>query len=65
MPRYFFHVHGDVIALDEEGVELPSLAAASLQAIRGARDLVAEQVKHGHFVLSYWIDVVDEQGERS
>jgi hypothetical protein len=64
VPRFYFHVYDDVIAQDEEGMELPNLAAARLNAIRGARDLIAEQVRHGHFVLSHWIDVVDEQGEK-
>ena len=63
MPRYFFHVYDDVIAKDEEGAELPNLAAARLNALVGARDLIAEQVRHGYIVLSHWIDVVDEQGE--
>ena len=63
MPRYFFHVYDDVITHDEEGLELPNAAAARLKAIRGARDIISEQVRHGHFVLSHWIDVVDEQGE--
>ena len=62
MPRYFFHVYDDVIAQDEEGVELPSIEAARLNALIGARDLIAEQVRRGYFVLSHWIDVVDEQG---
>ncbi len=64
MPRYFFHVYDDVIAEDEEGSELPNLAAARLNALRGARDIIAEQVRRGYFVLSHWIDVVNEQGER-
>jgi hypothetical protein len=63
VPRYFFHVYDDLIALDEEGVELPNLAAARLNALIGARDLIAAQVKHGYFVLSHWIDVTGEQGE--
>ena len=62
MPRYFFHVYDDVIAQDEEGAELPSIEAARLNALIGARDLIAEQVRRGYFVLSHWIDVVDEQG---
>ena len=64
MPRYFLNVYDDVVAVDEEGVELPNLAAARLQAVRGARDLMTEQVRHGYLVLSHWIDVVDEQGEK-
>jgi len=64
VPRYFFNVYDDVIAEDEEGVELPNLAAANLQALRGARDLISEQVKHGYMVLSHWIEVIDEHGEK-
>ncbi len=64
MPRYFFHVYDDIIAEDEEGTELPNLAAARLNALRGARDLIAEQVSRGYIVRSHWIDVVDEQGEK-
>ncbi len=62
MPRYFFHVYDDIIAHDEEGAELPNVAAARLNALVGARELIAEQVKRGYFVLSHWIDVVDEEG---
>jgi hypothetical protein len=64
VPRYFFHVYDDVIAEDEEGAELPNLAAARLNALHGARDLIAEQVRRGYIVLSHWIDVMDEQGEK-
>ena len=64
MPRYFFHVYDDIIAEDEEGEDLPNLAAARLKALKGARDLICEQVRHGYAVLSHWIDVVDEQGEK-
>ena len=63
MPRYFFNVYDDVIAPDEEGVELPSEKSARLQSLIGARDIVAAQVKHGYFVRSHWIEVIDEQGE--
>ena len=62
MPRYYFNVYDDVIANDIEGVELPNEAAARLQALLGARDLIAEQVRHGYFMRSHWIDVVDDQG---
>jgi hypothetical protein len=62
VPRYFFHVYDDIIAHDEEGAELPNVAAARLNALVGARELIAEQVKRGYFVLSHWIDVVDEEG---
>jgi hypothetical protein len=57
-------VYDDVIAEDEEGAELPNLAAARLNALIGARDLMTEQVRRGYIVLSHWIDVMDEQGEK-
>lgn len=63
MPRYFFNVYDDIVALDEEGVELPNVQAARLHAVAGARDLIVAQVKHGYLVRSHWIDVVDERGE--
>jgi hypothetical protein len=63
VPRYFFNVYDDVIALDDEGLELPNEAAARLRALAGARDIIAEQVKHGYFVRSHWIDVADQHGE--
>ncbi|HEX8484472.1 DUF6894 family protein [Sphingomonas sp.] len=62
MARYFLNIYDDLIVLDEEGVELPNLEAARLQALHGARDLMVEQVRHGYIVLSHWIDVVDESG---
>jgi hypothetical protein len=63
VPRYFFHVYDDVIAHDEEGLELPNEEAARLQALIGARDLIAAQVKHGYLIRSHWIDVADEEGQ--
>jgi hypothetical protein len=64
VPRFHFNIYDDIIAEDEEGRELPNLAAARLEALRGARALIAEQVSHGYFVRSHWIDVVDEHGEK-
>lgn len=61
MPRYFFDVYDDVIAPDEEGMELPNEQAARLQALIGARDIMSEQVRHGYLVRSHWIDILDER----
>ena len=62
MTRYFFHVYDDIVACDEEGIELPNMDAARLKALQGARELIAEQVAHGFVVLSHWIDVTDGEG---
>ena len=62
MPRFFFNVYDDVIATDEDGLTLPNLDAARLQAIVEARALMADQVTRGYLVRSHWIDVLDEGG---
>jgi hypothetical protein len=62
MSRYFFHVHDDVEASDQDGVELPSIEAAKWEALRGARSLAAEQVLEGRLNLGHSIDVADETG---
>ncbi len=60
MPRYFFHVHDDIVARDPEGVELPDLAAARACAIEGARSLMMTQVEEGRIHLDHWIEVTDQ-----
>jgi hypothetical protein len=62
MPRFFFNVYDDVFATDEEGLVLPNLDAARLQALAGARAIMADQVTHGYLVRSHWIDILDEAG---
>ena len=62
MPRYFFHVYNDIVATDEEGMELPDLAAAREQALEAARELVCESVHKGQLNLDHRIEVEDAQG---
>lgn len=59
MPRFFFNVHDDAVTADEEGVELPDVEAAKLEAIRGARSLACEQVSNGYLNVSHRIEVQD------
>ena len=61
MPRYYFHVFNDVVAIDEEGIELPDLDAAREQAMDSARELVCESIHKGHLNLDHRIEVEDEQ----
>ena len=43
MPRYYFHVkRGQVTVLDHEGVDLPDLAKAGMEAQRRGREIVAQ-----------------------
>jgi hypothetical protein len=64
MPRYFFHVIDDLVALDGEGVELPDIKAVELKAVLGAQELIAEEVRvRGRVPLYHRIEVTDERGE--
>jgi hypothetical protein len=63
MPRYYFHVRNDVNAEDEEGLELPDLAAARETAVEAARDMCCADIKQGWLNLDSRVDVTDEQGE--
>ena len=62
MSRYFFQVHDDVGAADEDGLELPNVEVARWEALRGARSLAAEQVMLGRLNLSHSVEVADETG---
>jgi hypothetical protein len=62
MPRFYFHVHNDYDAEDQEGMELPDLTAARTFAVESARDLVCESVSKGHLNLDHRIDIADEDG---
>jgi hypothetical protein len=60
MPVFYFHVYNDVIAIDEEGLELADLDAAREQAMESARELVCEGIHKGHLNLDHRIEVEDE-----
>ena len=62
MPRFFFDVIDHEIATDEDGLDLPSSAAAIEEAHRSARSLAAETVLRGNLNLQHRIIVRDEQG---
>lgn len=62
VPRYFFHIHDDIISTDPEGIELADLEAARACAVEGARSLMMAQVQAGKLDLDHWIEVADEQG---
>ena len=62
MPRFFFDLHDDMIAKDQEGVELSGPSAARERAILSARDMAATQVLQGYLNLRHFIGVRDESG---
>ncbi len=63
MPRFYFHVYNDVIAIDEEGLELRDVEAAREQAMESARELVCEGIHKGHLNLDHRIEVENEAHE--
>ena len=63
MPKYHLNVFNDVEAPDEEGIDRPNLEIAKAEAIAGARDLVATQIRSGEPVYrSHRIEITDPAG---
>ncbi|HEY0148545.1 MAG TPA: hypothetical protein VGB70_06030 [Allosphingosinicella sp.] len=62
MPRFYFDVHDEVLATDEDGLDLAGPDAAIEEAHRGARDLAAAQVLGGRLNLNHRIIVRDKAG---
>jgi hypothetical protein len=63
MPRFRFHVIDEIDAPDEEGQNLPNVAAAHRLAIDYARDLACSAVREGRLDLRHRIDLEDDQGK--
>ena len=59
MPRFFFHLYDDDVALDEEGLELPDAGAAWEQALHNARAMACAEVVEGRLGLNHRIEVTD------
>jgi hypothetical protein len=62
VPRYYFHLHNEEIVLDEQGMDMPNLAAARAQAVDDARDMICRSVREGHLNLDHRMEVTDEAG---
>jgi hypothetical protein len=64
MPRYFFDLHNDIEAQDDEGRELPDVDAVVAQAVKEARELIKASIDEtGRVDLRHHIDVRDDRGE--
>jgi hypothetical protein len=60
MPRYFFQIHnGTGLTEDQEGRELPDLAAARAEAVSGIRSIVSEEALEGQLDLEGRIEIRD------
>lgn len=62
MPRYFFHLHNDVDARDDEGRELPDERAARDAAEEDARQMAGESARNGHIDRRHYVEVADDAG---
>jgi hypothetical protein len=64
MPRYFFDLYNDMVALDEEGTVLPNTKAAQARGLSEAREMIRASVEdHKRIDLEHRIEVRDEGGE--
>ncbi|MBA2771457.1 MAG: hypothetical protein M3428_00600 [Pseudomonadota bacterium] len=64
MPRFFFHIYDDGIARDADGRDFPDAEAAKREAIKGARELMCEQVREGRLALNHRVEIEDDTGNR-
>ncbi|WP_160003599.1 hypothetical protein [Rhizobium sp. 18055] len=62
--RYFFNIReqGDFLA-DDTGVELPSLDAVQTEAVRTAREMMADGILTGKALDESVFEVTDEKGK--
>ena len=63
MPHYYFNLYeGDEVVVDPFGLERHDLAAARVEALAGARDIMCAEVQHGRLSLTSRIEVLDADG---
>ncbi len=65
MTIFYLHLFNRLGAiLDEEGRDLPDLAAAREEAIRNARSIMAEEVRAGELDLNARIDIAGPRADQ-
>ena len=63
MPIFYFHVYnGAGVAMDDEGQDLPDLAAAHKKAVEGIRSIISEEASAGLIDLTGRLEVADADG---
>jgi hypothetical protein len=64
MGRFYFHVYNRIgLTRDEEGSELPDLAAAREKARDGIRSILSEEVRHGSLDLRGRLEIANAASE--
>lgn len=63
MARFYFHLaDADGCIRDEAGIDLSGAEAAKLEAVKGARSIIAHDALSGELDLTGRIEVTDEHG---
>ncbi len=62
MPRFFFHLKNGVTLCDEEGMSFDTVEDARKEAVRTAREIMANEDRRGRFNLVDRIEIADEGG---
>lgn len=62
MPRFFFHLKDGVTLCDEEGMSFATVDEARTEAVRTAREIMADEVRRGSLTLVDRIEIADEGG---
>lgn len=63
MPRFYLHLSDGERILDEDGMVFDDLDGARDEAVRAARDIMADQVRRGVLGLRDRIEIVGEDGK--
>jgi hypothetical protein len=62
VPRFYLHIRSqDELIPDPEGTELPEIAAAVQEAVKGARSLLSADVLEGMLRLDASIEIHDSE----
>jgi hypothetical protein len=63
MPRYYFHLYdGPDVVPDDTGMDLADIQEARIEAIKSARDILADQLRAGEALDGQLIEIADEKG---
>ena len=64
MPRYYLHLHNRTgFTRDDEGLELPDVAAARNEAVRSIRSILSSEVLDGQIDFDGRLDIAGEDEE--
>ena len=62
LPRLFFQLKDGVTLCDEEGMTFATVDEARSEAVRVAREIMADEVRQGSLTLIDRIEIADEGG---